>query len=163
MTRRWLLRLAGPVLVAGTVLAVMTVGQGREVNLAYLAAVTVMSAMLLWLVADIVPVVPYVSWSVTGTYVPRQPGPDARLARLTERLGSNIHRDTVGADIHQILTTVVDDRLLRGHGIDRKTDPAAAAAVLGPELTAYLDSDPRGNRSAAHRRLGALLTRIEEL
>jgi hypothetical protein len=163
MIGRQVIRLGGPVVVAGVVWAVVSFGQGREVNVGYLAGVAVLSAATLWLVSDLLPAVPYVSWRVTGTYVPRQPGPDMRLVRMSERLASNVHRDTVAVDVHHILTAVVDERLRTRHGVDRSADPASAASLLGPDLTAYLDADPHGSRFRSNRQLAKLLNRIEEL
>jgi hypothetical protein len=112
---------------------------------------------------DLAPSVPFISWKVTGTYAPRQPGSDLRLQRLTDRLRSSLHRDTAARELHVELSAIVDERLARRHGVDRLTQPERAAEILGPELATYLATAPPTGRSVQLRRLSTVLTRIEEL
>lgn len=61
------------------------------------------------------------------------------------------------------LVRVIDDRLRDDHGIDRATDPPAAARALGPELARFV-GDPAARRSMVRRRsLASTLTLIEAL
>lgn len=162
MRRRWIVRIALPVAIAGA-FAGIVLATGRDLNGGYLVAATLAVAALLWLLLDLAPSVPYTSWEVNAVYTPRQPGSDARLERLSERLSSGVDRDAVAYDVHRALSDVVDDRLRRNHGVDRSRDPDAAARVLGPDLTEYLTSKPHLRRSGRSQELSHLLNRIEEL
>ena len=62
----------------------------------------------------------------------------------------------------ETLVGLIDDVLLSVHGIDRSTDPARAAVVLGPDLTRFVsDAGVLGSLSA--RRLTHIVTLIEQL
>lgn len=162
MRRRWLARVVIPVILIGAFAAVMT-ATDHELNLGYLAAATAVGCAALWLAVDLVPTVPYTTWKVSAVYTPRQPGSDVRLDRLTDRLTSGVDREAVAHDVHRALTGVVDERLLRNHGITRTDDPEGAERLLGPELTRYLNSPPQLRRSGGAQEYAALLDRIEEL
>jgi hypothetical protein len=61
------------------------------------------------------------------------------------------------------LVDLVDDQLLAAHGIDRRTDPKRAAAVMGATLTAFVDDPALGRRLTKSRDLDRIVTLIEQL
>lgn len=59
------------------------------------------------------------------------------------------------------LAALADDRLRQRYQLTRDSDPERARALLGPQLTAYLDaSDPR---SPSSRDLAAMISTLEAL
>ena len=60
------------------------------------------------------------------------------------------------------LIGVIDDHLLAEFGIDRSTDPAAAADALGPELTTFVNDSSARRSMTGRRGLARTLGMIED-
>ena len=143
------------------IVALALLGTGPSVVL--LAAVGALAGALAWFLAGAVD-----RARVTGG-VPGPPAADP-VARLDHRLMTMRNRIAYGrADdvsterLRATLVDVIDDQLVAVHEIDRSADPAAAAAVLGPELAAFVDDPHAARRLARTRDLDRLVTLIERL
>lgn len=101
----------------------------------------------------------------TGT-ISERAAPGARADRRVMRLRTGLaygRPDGITLErLRATLVEVIDDQLLVAHRIDRSSDPAAAAAVLGPELQRFVD-DPDASALARPDRLDHTLTLIERL
>lgn len=93
---------------------------------------------------------------------PLEHRPDLRMTTLRQALayGDNDHYLT--ERVHATLVAVVDDELRATHGVDRRGDPGAAAAILGPDLVRFVD-DPDAAASMTTRSLTRIVTLIEGL
>lgn len=158
--RTWRDRLAAVVvlwLVAWLVLAWFdfTPHPGRIAVLVGAVAVT------WWLFLDVTAASLPPQWEIAEDEPLRRPGSDARLD-LFERVVSQ-HLDSRDAtdQLHRYLAGIVDERLVGKHGLSRRADPARAAALLGPQLTDFLER-PHGRRLTLSQ-IDQLLTRIEAL
>ena len=96
----------------------------------------------------------------------RPPGESARRWRPMDVRVRSLHRDLVHAreddlTLHRSLVAIVADHLRAVHGIDHRTERERAAAVVGPELAAFLDAPlPRLSSPDV---LAGVLARIESL
>lgn len=94
---------------------------------------------------------------------PARPAMDGRVRTLRSEIvfGRNPARD---ADrLHATLIELIDDQLRHSHGIDRLTDDDRAAAVLGPELSGFIqDPTAVATLSDVHR-IDRIVTLIEQL
>lgn len=88
---------------------------------------------------------------------------DRRVTWLRSGLAHGKTDSLSAARLHDSLVAIIDDQLRAGHQIDRTVDPAAAKAVIGAELAAFID-DPAARMSLpGPRELDRILTRIERL
>jgi hypothetical protein len=89
-------------------------------------------------------------------------GGDVRISRLAESISAaGEGRAPAVEQVHTVLTGLAAERLRDRRGIDARSDPAAAQAAWGPDLTAYLTGPPTGRVSPD--RLDRLITTLEEL
>lgn len=159
--------------VTGVVIGVAMVLLGMEPRLVLVGFVVVTVAAASFLLLDLGEEEVAVDWyrhqleDATTTTV------DLRL----QHLRASLHRSTsrrrhaavaarrgeqITDQIVETLVDVIDDALASDHGIDRSSDPAGAADVLGPELARFVsDTDSYG--SLTRRRLSHIVTLIEQL
>jgi hypothetical protein len=98
------------------------------------------------------------SWTVEAAHPARPPGQDARTARNLSLLENHVTARTPDGALRDRLAALADLVLRQRHGVGRE-DPAAAA-LLGPDLTAVLGAPPRRlSRSEIER----CVQRIEDL
>lgn len=95
-------------------------------------------------------------------------GADHKATALARRLASIAEapqgtRANLARDLHVQLSVVVADRVLRRHGRDVLTDPAAAREVLPPDLAELVLGPPDERRLTDPATLSHLLDRIESL
>lgn len=100
---------------------------------------------------------------VAGARSPLPEGHDRRVKQVRTGLAYGRTDGLSRERLHASLVAIVDDQLRVVHEIDRRTDPAAARAVLGPELTAFVDAAEPPTALGRPRDLDRLLTRIEQL
>ena len=149
----------GAVVVGNVALAVLGTGP----NVALLAAAGTLAGALAWFLAGAVE-----RARVTGG-VPAPPAAepvarlDHRLMTMRNRIAYGRAEDVSTERLRATLVDVIDDQLVAVHEIDRAVDPAAAAAVLGPELTAFVDDAHAARRLTRARDLDRLVTLIERL
>lgn len=131
----------------------------RPVVLAGIVAVVAASICLLLDVSDMsMPL----SWRVERDLSGIQRGADTRIGLLQRQMVYAPVRQDAGL-VHGLLVDLVDDRLSTEHAIDRRTDPARAAAVLGPDLAAFISSGPSAASLGDARFMSMILSRIESL
>ena len=126
-----------------------------------LAAVVATGALAVWTIVDMSLLVTAPAWShlAHGSTPPGRGDP--RLTRLHRDLRSASTSPASAAELHAIMTRLVDERLLDRHGIDRHDEPDRAAATLDPAVQRLLhDASQLPTDPAA---LSALLDRIESL
>ncbi len=136
---------------------------GMAPDVLLVAAVAATIGVGVWIVVDTAETVP----SVASISSDAPPEPVHRVDRRVTRLRSGLahgQNDSLSAErLHASLVAIIDDRLSADHQIDRNVDPAAAAAIIGPELTRFID-DPTARVSLpGTRELDRLLTQIERL
>ena len=139
----------------------VTTGMGPDVLLVAALAATV--GMCIWLVVDTAESIP--STTPIGTTARHEP--EHRVDRRVTRLRSGLahgQTDRLSAErLHTSLVAIIDDQLRAAHQVDRHTDPAAAAVIIGPELTGFID-DPAARISLPSTgQLDRILTQIERL
>ena len=69
----------------------------------------------------------------------------------------------ISSDSASSLVELIDDQLLAAHMIDRAADPAGASAVLGDELTTFVDDPTTARRLDHPRHLAQIVQLIEQL
>ncbi len=158
----------------GIVVAVGMLLLEMEPRLVLVGFVVMAVGAATWLAIDLGPMSAPMVWTDHGRGTGSAPRADRRVQALRARLRSPSRRrrvpkliDTGRAEpVDEIVGTligVIDDHLLAEFGIDRSTDPAAAADVLGPELTKFV-TDSSARRSMTGRRgLARTLGMIEDL
>ena len=126
-----------------------------------LAAVVAAGCLAVWTIVDLSSLVTAPAWSELshGTTLPGRGDP--RLTRLHRDLRSASTSRASAAELHAILTRLVDERLTEGHGINRHDEPDRAAATLDPVVQRLLDDPSQLPTDPAA--LSALLDRIESL
>jgi hypothetical protein len=115
-----------------------------------------------WLVTDVGRRTVRVEWTPPRRRITPRHGLDPRFLRLASLMRDETDRRLVSFRVHQTLVRIVDDRLQSHHGIDRATQPEQAAALLGPDVSQYVDRPP-ATRDLHPGQLDDLITRIEAL
>jgi hypothetical protein len=136
-------------------------GMGPDVLLVAAAAATI--GVGIWIIIATAEAVP----TEAPIGAASRQGPEHRVDRRVTRLRSGLaHGQTdslSAARLHADLVAIIDDQLRAGHQVDRSVDPAAAEAIIGADLAAFID-DPAARMSLpGPRELGRILTRIERL
>ena len=86
---------------------------------------------------------------------------DARVGLLQHLLDAKDTESGRPQQLKDLIGGLTDDRLAAGHGIHRASHPEEANALLGPELTAYLDATPPTTLTVTQA--SAIIRRLEEL
>jgi hypothetical protein len=136
-------------------------GMGPDVLLVAAATATIGAGI--WVVIDTADAVP--SEAAISAMAPREPvhRVDRRVTRLRSGLAHG-QTDSLSAErLHRSLVAIIDDQLRADHQIDRIADPTAADAVIGPELSAFIDDPKAQTALPGARELDRILTHIERL
>lgn len=160
--RRWLVRISGLLLAWGLVVGygVLT---GRGPHIWLLLAAVFGAAGVFWIAADLSEWQGAIRWRISPRFATRTTGFDARFSRLSQRLANSPDAEVVAGEVHASLGRIADDLLASRYGVDRTQDPDAAAELLGPELSAYLDQPPKRRIARTPARIHELLDRLEAL
>ena len=157
---RWSWRVLA--LVAGWAGAVAALGllQMRPA-VTVLAALAGVVAATLWMVLDVSDVAVRADWRATADGSGTTGGGDARVGALRRQIAdARVFEDNTS--LHRSLVALADEAL-RLHGVDRTTQPARAAALLGPPLTSFVSLAPDREVIGDPRRLDVLVSRLEQL
>jgi hypothetical protein len=158
---------ARPVAVIASVtlvanLAMVLLGMGP--NVLVLTALGGLIGMTVWTVADLADATPASAPIDANVRPAPSPRSERRVTRLRTGLAYAGPNGLVFEQLHESLVEVIDDQLRVAHRIDRTTDPAAARAVIGDELQAFIDDRATAATTLARpRRLDRILTLIEQL
>jgi len=158
--RQWALR-AGWFVLTVVLLVPFIAFVGLRPRPVLVIAVLLGGFAVAWLVADVGGRTVRIEWTPPRRRVMPRHGLDPRFLRLASLMKDETDRRLVSIRVHQSLVRIVDDRLQAHHGIDRSSQPEQATALLGPELSTYVDQPP--DREAHPRRLHDLIDRIEAL
>lgn len=90
-------------------------------------------------------------------------GYDSRVSRIKLHLYDESGSGRASGRLHDTLVELADDRVQSRHGIDRRTQPEAARAVMGETLYRFVTSPPRHRDLADRRGLDRILTCIEAI
>jgi len=136
---------------------------GMGPDLVLVAAATATIGVGGWIVAATAEAVPLADSIGSSTRQEPTHRVDRRVTRLRSGLAHG-RTDSLSAErLHASLVTIIDDQLSAGHQVDRNVDPGAAAAIIGPDLTRFID-DPTARASLPSTRdLDRILTQIERL
>lgn len=152
------------VLVVGAialVVAMSVTGMGPEVAL--VMALAVLVGAVCWACSDLTKI----TTGSTGLPAAEAAAPVARVDRRVMRLRSGLaygRNDRESLDrLRDTLVELIDDQLLAVHLIDRSVDPAAAHAVLGDELTTFVEDPDTARLLDKPRFLTTTVTLIERL
>jgi hypothetical protein len=150
------------VLVALVVVAVEVLASatGMDPQSALLGALVVAAVAIVWAVR---------AMGATVSAAPIWPAPlpdedvstDWQVAALRSRITYGSGDAEASERLHATLVRIIDDRLRTEHGIDRRSQPEAARAVLGDELLAFADEPTGSRRSGRRRDLERIVTLIE--
>ena len=119
-------------------------------------------AALCWLFLDVSADAETAPWPRAREEPVRDQGEDPRLAQLRRVVAQHLDGREVGDTLHRRLTELADQRLVARHGITREAHPAAAAQLLGPDLSEVAAAGAPYPRLTVAQ-IDRLLTRIEEL
>lgn len=151
---------------------VVTIGVGLELGLALagmgprlvlVAALVAVVSVAVCLALDLGDVVALTEWPSTVRTPRSSDGVEWRVGTLRMLLSSERRSESANNRLRELLVGFVDDHLAAQHGIDRRTDPAAAAAIVGPELMAFVSATDSSKRWAEPSRVARLVTLIEDL
>jgi hypothetical protein len=127
-----------------------------------LAAVILVASAVVWLATDLSELAERGEWSTYALASGRRRGGDARVNVLQRALVDIATREDA-ARIHPVLVELIDDRLAAHHGLDRTTDPELAAAILGDDLVAFIETPPISVYLGNPNYLSRIITHIEQL
>ena len=151
------------VLIVGGALAVDALMLATDMG-PDLIAVTILGLLVgtaIWFMSDVGPTAVRPHPATAGAR-PLEQRADLRITTLRQALAYGASDHYLAERVHTSLVDVIDDELRVTHGIDRATDPDAAAAVLGAELTAFV-ADPDAATTMTARSLARIVTLIEEI
>ncbi len=152
------------VIVAAVLLAeALMVASGMAPDVLLVAALGVTVGVGIWIIVNTADAVS----SVTPVGAASGTEPVQRVDRRVTRLRSSLahsRTDSLSAErLHDSLVAIIDDQLRVAHHTDRMVDVVAATAVLGPELSAFIN-DPSAPESLSRPRdLDHIITLIERL
>ena len=161
MSRRWRLVAIGVALVVAT--DVVAAWWGMDPQPVLLAALAVAVMAVVWGVRALGrSVAPAVSWPQAH---PAEPALriDWQVAALRTRVAFGTTDHDSSDRLREVLVALLDDRLTAQHGVDRRTDPQAARAILGEDLSRFVDDDSAGGSHWRRRDLDRIVAGIEEL
>lgn len=170
-TARWA---ATTTVVAAAVTAAMVL-IGMDPRLVIVVCVIALVSATAWLVTGLSAVADPLVWYDDGATAWSSARTDRRVMQLTSRLRRSPRRSRrwgpvgrSGADepepddeIVTTLAAVIDDQLRSRHGIVRAEDGDAAARVLGPELSGFVDDPATARRMTQRRTLARTVAMIE--
>ncbi len=151
------------IVVTTIVIEILMIVSGMGPDVLLVAAATATIGAGVWVVIDTADAVPSEA-AISGAAV-REPvhRVDRRVTRLRSGLAHG-QTDSLSAErLHGSLVAIIDDQLRAGHQIDRSVDPAAADAVIGPELAAFIGDPAARTALPGARELDRILTHIERL
>ncbi len=91
------------------------------------------------------------------------PGTDHRVKRLRSGIVFSSGIDTHSERLYLTLVDLIDDQLAHAHGIDRRAEPAAAEAIIGPELAEFGRNPDAAKTLSRRRDLDRIVTLIEQI
>jgi hypothetical protein len=158
---QWIRRLAVLFVIWAALLAV-SISADTDPQPIVLASAIVGVAAVVFLALEVVDGSQAASWDTWSPAVRTLRGGDPRVGMLRRVLQVvTTTRDV--AQIHPLLVGIVDERLAARHAIVRADEPERAAAIMGPELTQFVEMPPGTVRLGSPALLGDMLTRIEAL
>lgn len=152
---------------------------GMDPRLVIVACVVALVSAASWLVIGLAPVADPLTWYDHSNASWSSARVDRRVLQLTARLRQNSRQSRrrglpglsgrTGQDeaepVDEIVTSlvaVIDDQLRADHAIERADDGEAAARVLGPELTRFVDDPAAARKMTQRRTLAHTIALIEE-
>jgi hypothetical protein len=151
------LLLLGAALVA-VVLGVLTVSLRWFTNVGLAAATLAVIAAAAVLTQRMVQTQRPLLWQTVPAAPEERRGADSRVSTLRHQIElAAAGQDPARTEVQTLIATLAQDRLLDQRGVDLGTD-ARGAALLGPDLAAYLDHPPQGRLTtdALHRHVQTL-------
>lgn len=135
----------------------------RHAHLLLLLAAVFVVAVAIWVTTDVFGLLSPIDWRPPHRFRWRYGGFDARFSRLSQQLTESSDRQAVAQEVHASLSRVAEDILRSKYGVNPATEPQAAAEILGPDLTDYLNTPPRYRRGRFLQHITDLLDRLETL
>jgi hypothetical protein len=136
---------------------------GTRPNVVLVAALCVLIGVGLSFISDLMTPKVESTDLVTELTPAKDQTTDRRVMRLRSGLVYGRHDDTPLEGLRASLVELVDDQLRSAHQIDRVEDPDKARAVLGDELSAFVDDPRTAHVLAEPRQLDRILTLIEQI
>jgi len=146
------------------VIELLMILSGSEPAVLLIAALCGLIGVVFWFIADLGEVVALDSTDVDLS----RSAPDlvARTDRRVMRLRSGLAytRDDESLErLRASLIELIDDQLQAVHHIDRVDDPEGACAVLGRDLSTFVDDPHAARRLARPNQVDRVLTLIEQI
>jgi len=136
---------------------------GMSPRPALLAGVVAAVSVATWMTTDSIGLAQSTDWQVGSEPVSRTRGADVRVVALERLLADSPTSPSARQRLQQLVTELVDERLLSLRAIDRRLDPLGARAALGPDLDDFINGTDRGRTQLAAERMSMFLNRIESL
>jgi hypothetical protein len=138
--QRLLLAAAGVTIVVG----LLTVSVGWFTNIGLVLATLAVVGALGVLAQRLLQSHQHLHWETSTSGTDARRGADSRVTTLRHEIELATSGDAEAQGrVHTLLTGLADERLRDCRGLQRGEDPRTAA-LLGPDLTAYLDHRPPG-------------------
>lgn len=121
-------------------------------------------ALLMWSLADHSGDLEAASWHAATAA--QSSGPmslDYRLVRLRRDLRDALERNDRPDAIHPLVCDLTVERLQARRGVDARSDPDAARALLDPAVWDYLTTPPTTNAKRSVRQLAHVLDELEQI
>lgn len=142
-------------------LLMVVAGMGPDVIL--VAVIGVFVGVGVWFTIELVGAAPGSTGPSTATTEPPTPRTNRRVMRLRAGLANGRPDGVSLTNLRSNLVGLIDDQLECAHHIDRAADPDAARAVLGDELTAFVEDPDSARVLTEPRSLDHILTLIERI
>ena len=137
--QRILLGAAGVAIVVG----LLTVSLGWFTNVGLVLVTLAVVAALALLAQGLLQSQQHLHWETSTSGANARRGGDSRVTTLRHEIELAASGQAEAQErVHALLTGLADERLRDCHALERGEDPEAAAALLGPDLAAYLDGRP---------------------
>ncbi len=136
-------------------------GMGPDVIL--VAVIGVFAGIGVWFTTELIGAAPGSAGPSTAPTAPPTPRTNRRVMRLRAGLASGRPDGVSLTNLRSNLVDLIDDQLECAHHIDRAKDPNAARAVLGDELTAFVEDPDSAQLLTQPRSLTHILTLIERI
>lgn len=157
----WRRRLLGTAVLWFVVVSTLGLA-GLQPSVLVMAAIVLAVAGTIWLTLDLADLADPIDRRPSGEVASTAFGSDSRVRAVRRQLGDQL-RFGADARLHAHLVELLDERLESTYGIRRTDDPARAAAMLGPELMAFVGATPIDAGLADPHHLAAVITRIESI
>jgi hypothetical protein len=138
------------------------VAGGVKPHLLLVGVIVLVGSALVFLALDLADIVMPMKWPANAGPPRKTDGADWRVGTLRMLLLNERRSEGANNRMHAVLVRLIDDHLRDEHRVEREVDPEAAAAIIGPELTSFVNTTPESDLTQAGE-VARIVTLIENL